>query len=250
MRSSALKEITTTETNGYFITAYWGPRAETPEELAKRFFLMIDAFKQIDPALRLWIYGRRNDLDAHREDFAKFIAKTIERDDWGVVMPNAGYWFDANSPDSQARDRRFVVNCHAGSSIDRPSENKITFSQSTMFQPAPDLHSYRIFHWALAAIVAAWDPVTVEANCYWLVDRTRKGAFPFRPAWMRYLCPALARQATPPASAWVEHLPSGGLLLSATQGTFDVDNPRHVAAAEEIAAALTDLDRSRESCRP
>lgn len=243
-----MKEITTTtKTNGYFITAYWGPRAETPAELANRFFLMTDALKQVDPALRLWIYGRRNDLDAHRSVFAVFIAKKIERDDFGVIMPDAGYWFGASSPDSQARDRRFVVNCHAGSSIDNPSENKVTFKQSTMFQPATDLHSYRIFHLALAAIVAAWDPVTVEANCSWLVDRTRKDDFAFRPAWMRYLCPALARQATPPASALVEHLPHGGLLLSATDETFDVDNPRHVAIAEEIATALSPLDRSLKS---
>jgi hypothetical protein len=55
---------------------------------------------------------------------------------------------------------------------------------------------------------------------------------------MRYLCPALARQAKPPPSAIVEHLPNCGILLSAAEQTFDVNNPQQVAAADEIASAL------------
>ena len=86
------KMITKSDINGYFITAEWGPRAETPEDLAQRFFRMINAVRQIDPVFRLWVYGRRNDLDTHCDDFVKFIAKTIERDDFGAVTPNAGYW--------------------------------------------------------------------------------------------------------------------------------------------------------------
>jgi hypothetical protein len=235
-----LKLITTTKINGYFITANWGPRAETPEQLTVRFFRMIDAFKQIDPFLYRWVYERKDDLESCRDDFAQLIAKEIERDDFGAIMPNAGYWFGARSPDNQSRDRRFAVNCHAGSSINLPHENKVTFTESTMVQPAPETHSYRIFHAALLAIVDAWDPTTVEANCRWFVQR-KKCKFPFRPAWMRYLCPELARRATPPASASIEHLPNGGLVLSATDDTFDVDNPGHGTVAEEIAAALAPL---------
>jgi hypothetical protein len=236
-----MKVITTTRINGYFITAEWGPRAETPDELAQRFFRMIDAFKQIDPVLRLWVYDRRNELDTHRDDFANFIAERIARDDFGVITPNAGYWFGARSPDSQSEDRCFAVNCHAGSSIDRPSENDVVFSESTMFRPAPEMHSYHIFRSALLAIVDSWNPVSVEANCNWLVQR-KKYDFPFWPAWIRYICPELAQKAKPPASALIERLPDGGLLLFATKETFDVDNPQHVAAAEDIAAALAKLD--------
>jgi hypothetical protein len=92
----------------------------------------------------------------------------------------------------------------------------------------------------LLAIADAWEPTTIEANCGWLVQRKTYDAH-FRPAWMRYLCPTLAQEAKPPSCAIVECLPNGGLLLFATEQTFDVDNPRHVAAAEEIAAALAPL---------
>ena len=237
-----LREITMTKINGYFITASWGPRAETTQALTERFLRMIDSFKQIDPVLGHWLYGRRSTLDARRGDFAEDIEKTSGRDDFGAVEPRSGYWFGVRSPDGQAPDRRFAVNCHVGKSFGGASANHVIFKESTTVQPAPEMHSYRIFHAALLAIVEAWDPVTVEANCGWLIQRKTYDPH-FRPAWMRYLCPALSRRAKPPASVLVEHLPNGGLLLSATNETFDVDNPRHVAVAEEIAAALAVLDR-------
>ncbi len=241
-----MQEITTTVTNGYFVTANWGSRDETPEELAGRFFQMIDGLKRIDSVLSRWVYGRRNDLETPRDDFIQFIEKAIERDDFGVVVPNAGYWFGARSPDSQPNGHCFVVNCHAGSAINKPAANEVVFSTAYLVAPAPESVTYQIFHSALLAIVDAWEPVTVEANCRWLVQRERRDLI-FRPSWMRYLCPALIEQVNPPASAIVEHLPNGGLLLSATDQTFDIDNPHHVAAAEEISAALVALGQSLKS---
>lgn len=237
------QEITTTKFNGYFITAYWGPRAETPAELGRSFFRMIDAFKEIDPIFSRWVYGRSTDLETLREDFAESIAKKIQRDDFGEVIGDGGYWFSARTG-GQPRDRLFFVSCHAGMNLRGVTRNTVILGGSALVESAPETHSFRLIHSALLAIADAWVPDTVEANCSWLVDRT-KTDFPFRPAWMRYLCPALARQATPPANALVEHLPDGGMLLKATNETFDVDNPQHVAAAETIAAALTPLDRSR-----
>jgi Immunity protein 52 len=40
----------------------------------------------------------------------------------------------------------------------------------------------------------------------------------------------------------VEHLPNGGLLMSATTETFDVENPAHMAAARAIGAAIAPLN--------
>ena len=209
---------------------------------------MIESFKQIYHVLQRWIYGLNSDLETHHDDFVQFIAKTISRDDWGVVTPHTGYWFGARSPDSQPADYGFTVNCHAGSAINHPLANNTILSTAYLVTPAPESVTQQIFHSVLFAIVNAWEPVTVEANCCWLVQR-RKSNLPFRPAWMRYLCPALARHANPPASAIVEHLPNGGLLLSATDQTFDVDNPQHVTVAEEIAAALTNIEWPTQESR-
>jgi hypothetical protein len=240
MEYVVMREVITTKVNGYFITACWGPRAETPDRLAARFFQMIDRLKSIDPALDQWTYDRKSDLRANRGDFAAHIASKIERDDYGGINSSSGYWFGARSPDNVAPDQRFSIQCHAGKSIGESFVNHVIIKQDTWVQPAEELHRCSIFRSVLLALAEAWKPTTIEANCGWLVQRKTYDAH-FRPAWMRYLCPTLAQEAKPPSCAIVECLPNGGLLLFATEQTFDVDNPRHVAAAEEIAAALAPL---------
>jgi Immunity protein 52 len=55
--------------------------------------------------------------------------------------------------------------------------------------------------------------------------------------------PWLASLITVPAApVIVEHLPNGGLLMSATRETFDVENPAHMAAARQIGAAIASLN--------
>ncbi|WP_219321841.1 Imm52 family immunity protein [Methylovirgula sp. HY1] len=60
---------------------------------------------------------------------------------------------------------------------------------------------------------------------------------------MQYLSAPLARLITPPQTAIVDHLPNGGLLMSATTETFKVDNPTHLAVARDIAAATEPLNK-------
>jgi len=235
-----MRAVITTKINGYFITASWGPRAETPERLASRFFRMIDSLESIDSALERWTYDRKSDLRANGDDFTAYIASKIERDGAGGVNSKSGYWFSVRSADDLAPDRRFSIQCHAGKSVGDVFANDVIFQEETQLQPTAELHSYSIFRSVLLVIADAWEPATIEANCDWLVQRKNYNPH-FRPAWMRYLCPALAQEATTPACAIVEYLPNGGLLLSATQQTFDVDNAQHVAAAEGIAAALAEL---------
>ena len=108
--------------------------------------------------------------------------------------------------------------------IDLPSENEVILEGGTIIQPVSQMHNDQIFHGALLAIVEPWAPDAVEANCGWHVQRQTRD-LSLRPAWMRYPCPALAKDATQPPTALVEHLPNGGSLLSATDETFDVDDP-------------------------
>jgi hypothetical protein len=56
--------------------------------------------------------------------------------------------------------------------------------------------------------------------------------------WVTYLAPRFAPLVTPPASAIVEYLPDGGLLMIATEERFSIDNPAHIAVARDIEAAL------------
>jgi hypothetical protein len=47
---------------------------------------------------------------------------------------------------------------------------------------------------------------------------------------------------TPPGSCVAEHLPDGGLLMSAKTEAFDVENPAHMTAARDIGAAIAPLN--------
>lgn len=231
------------DNNGYFILSKWEARAETPEQLAARFLRMIDSFTEIDPVLSLWISGakRPKKFETIRDRYAEEIAARISRDDWGEPIPEEGYWFGAitrDAPDS----RSFAVNCNAGATVRRPFVNDVIFTTSSMARPEPDAVSYRIFRSALLTIVDAWEPVKAAAYSRAL-NELNDGRSYFPKAWIQYLCPWLARRITPPSSALVDDLPNGGLLMSATTETFDASNRRHLAAARDMAAAMTPLDR-------
>ena len=232
-----------TDRNGYYIQASWEARAEAPDELAARFLHLIDSLKQIDPVFSLWTCGakRPKKFETVRDHYAQEIAAGVTTDDWGEPEPFDGYWFGAITRDTP-KNRSFAIRCRAGSTVQRPFTNFMTFTTSSLASPDLDLISYRLFRSVVLAIVEAWDPVRAAAYSDELNAVTGSKLL-FREAWIQYLCPWLARKIIPPSSAFVEHLPTGGLLMSATTETFKVDNPNHLAAARDMAAAMEPLNR-------
>jgi hypothetical protein len=233
------------ESKDFFIIAEWEARAETPDELAARFLRMIDALKETDPVFSLWTCGDRRPekLEEARDRYAAEIAAGVMRDDWNESIPEMGYLFGAftrNTPEARA----FDVTCRAGSYVDEVFGNSVTLSTDAEIgtRPDADVVSYRIFRAALLAIVDAWCPIMANATSHPLVEAHESDAY-FEPAWIQYICPWLAEMITPPATVLAERLPNGGLLMSATTDTFDVDNPAHMTAARDMAAAMAPLDR-------
>jgi len=237
-------EIKTTDSKDYYIRAGWEARAETPDELAARFLRMIDALKKIDPAFSLWTCGgmRSVDFEKIRDRYAEEIAAGLSRSDWGEPTPVYGYWFAATTRDVP-RERYFVVRCHAGGTVKESFPNSIILETSSLanLKPDPRVLSYRVFRPALAAIVDAWNPAHTGAYSQQLIEKYGGGSY-FSPAWLQYLCPWLAQKITPPSTVMSERLPNGGLLMMATTETFDVDNPAHLAAAQDMAAAMAPLN--------
>ena len=237
-------EVKTTDSKEYYIQASWEGRAETPDELAVRFVRMMDAFKGIDPVFSLWTCGakRRKKFEMVRDRYAKEIEAGIELDDWGEPTPVCGYWFGAITRDTP-RNRSFSVLCNGGATLKWPFPNHVKFSTSSLADPQPDADvvAYPIFYSALRAIVDAWDPVRAGAYSQQLIQ-LNESASRFPPAWIQYLCPWLAKKITPPSTVLSERLPNGGLLMTATKETFDVDNPAHLKAAQDMAAAMASLN--------
>ncbi len=236
-------EVKTTDSKDYYIRASWEARAETPDELAARFLCMIDAFKEIDPVFCLWTCGKKRlvDFEKVRDRYAEEVAAGFARNDWGEPTPVYGYSFGAVTRDTP-RERFFAARCHAGGTARSPFPNALTLTTSSNKATLdPNVVSYRVFRPALRAIVDAWEPVRAGAYSQQLIQ-LNESASRFPPAWIQYLCPWLAQKITPPSTVLSEHLPNGGLLMTATTETFDVDNPRHLKAAQDMAAAMAPLN--------
>ncbi len=244
MGDSTPREIKTTDSKDYYVRASWEARAETLDELAARFLRMIDAFKEIDPVFSLWICGRKRlvEFEKVRDRFAEEIAAGLARSDWGEPTPVYGYWFAAVTRDTP-QDRSFVIRCNAGQTVPESFPNAVTLTTSSpKLGPDPYVVGYRVFRPALLAMVDAWDPVHAGAYSQQLIERYGGDSY-FSAPWIQYLNPWLAEKITPPSSVLAEHLPNGGLLMTATTETFDVDNPAHMAAARDMAAAMAPLER-------
>jgi hypothetical protein len=234
------------ESRNFFLNANWEARAETPDELAARFLRMIDSLKETDPVFSLWTCGARRPekLEEVRDRYAAEIAAGVARDEWtNKPCPEEGYSFGAftrNTP----KPRSFTVTCRAGSQVKDVFVNRLIISTNAEIRcrPDTDIVSYRIFRSALLAIVDAWDPVHARATSHPL-NETYGGGMYFGRAWMKYISPWLAEMITPPPTVLAERLPNGGLLMSATTETFDVDNPEHMKAAQDMEKAIAPLNR-------
>ncbi len=224
-----------------FIKGRWEARAETPEELAARFLRMIDAFKAIDPIFRFWAcnYRRPRNFETLRDSFAREVAAKVAQDGSGNRYPEFGYRFGAYTRDAP-EGGSFIIECKAGATAQNAFPNDVTMATFGR-NPDPEIVDYRLMRSALLAIVDAWEPVKAAAFSNQLFVRSREANY-FREAWIQYLCPRLAEKITPPSTVLSEHLPNGGLLMTATTETFDVDNPAHLKAAQDMAAAMAPLD--------
>ena len=198
-------EIKRSSSKAFYIRAVWEARPESPEVIAARCLRTFDVLTEIDPIFALWTCGvtRPIDLEAVRDRYSKIVEARVWRDDWGKPQPDWGYWCGGYTRDLPA-SRTFKLLCHAGASIKTAFPNDAMLKTSTFrgATPDPDVVTHRIFRAAMLAIVDAWEPVKAGAYSHPLIQLEESNTRLPRP-WTQYLCPWLARQITPPASALV-----------------------------------------------
>jgi hypothetical protein len=222
----------------YNVKATWGPRAETPEALADRFVTMIDSFQSIDPLLTSWMVERKT-YEWVRANGAKYMKSKVSKDDFGEIWEMDGYSFFAYTK-GQPNPLSFDVRLHIGSSCPGQFVNEVEFGTDIEGIPAPEAITYEIFRRALLDLVKAWVPDLCFAYPHELIHAVGSTKY-LRPHWMLYVAPQTAPLVTPPQSAINERLDDGGLLMTATNETFKVDNPDHMAIARDIGAAVAHL---------
>jgi hypothetical protein len=115
--------------------------------------------------------------------------------------------------------------------------NSAWIKTGTRVVPDPSIIAYRAFKSALLALVESFDATYCYAYPQQITDFWDPRSH-LRLAWMSYLPPRFAPLITPPPTAIAERTAQGGLLMSATEETFRVDNPAHLAVARDILKAL------------
>jgi hypothetical protein len=108
--------------------------------------------------------------------------------------------------------------------------------------PDPSIVAYPVFKSALLALVSIWGLSSAKSSSDSLSEYREHPALRFDLSWMTYLSAPLVAQITPPPGVVKERIRDGGLPLIAAKETFDVSNPRHMAAARQIRDALAPLN--------
>ncbi|MHB8884619.1 MAG: Imm52 family immunity protein [Methylovirgula sp.] len=230
----------------YAMVGFWGARRETPEALALRFGRLIDRLALINPVLSTWIWIDENrkpiPFARIRGQLAEKIAASVVRGDDGEPEPIFGYSFGTLNVLGDT-PRLFDLSIRAGSWIVTDSFHPNMASLTTDYYAAPDpaIVTYKIFKQALLAIAEFFEVTFCAAFSDDLMDLWPKGQ-KFRFGWINYVSPRFAPLVTPPKSALVDYRQNGGLLMAATEETFLISNPQHLAVARDIQAALAPLN--------
>jgi hypothetical protein len=236
--------ITHTTSPAYSIYASWGPRAEPPEAIAPHYLACIDRLKQVHPAYDNWIFnlkGKPKKFNALRETLAAAIAANVVRAEDGDPTPIYGY--RANVLNSMKDDPHSVsLRVNAGAWVNRGYFcNSAEIKTGKRIVPDPSIIAYPAFKAALLALVESFNATYCSAYPVKILNFADK-THHLRIGWMSYVAPRFAPLITPPPTAIHERTSQGGLLLSATQEIFRVDNPAHLAVAQDILKALAPFE--------
>lgn len=230
----------------YTLRACWGPRREPPDMLAIRILRTVCALPAIHPDLASWfIYPDRDseliDVPTENHALARIIANGVSREDDGSPDPTGGFFFHLVN-EKVPTPRRVTVGVHAGSgSTVRMYTNTVRLLTAPLSTENDSLITASVMKKIMLTVASIWD-VTWCSAAPWLLGPKRPQDRPDRPwfsqAWIALLSARFASVVTPPASILSERTPNGDLLMIATEERFDLDNPKHLAAALEIEDAL------------
>jgi hypothetical protein len=240
-------------TSSYSILAYWGPRRETPEACAPRLLQTFDALARIHPILSRWfcadpasgkprLVSSLDLQDAMRliergKSLSEIGRKPILEDGYHVVAMTELAW----------GPRRLTIHGNLGGYTAGPLlANNITLSTPKLDSENEAVINFRVFRSVVIGLASIWNATSCTATSSELlqlvpgVDWTRRQPR-FNGGWITYLSAPFAATIAPPHSAICEQV-NGGLLMTATQETFRIDNPAHVAVARDIDAALAPIN--------
>jgi Immunity protein 52 len=235
-----------------FFYAIWSVRPqhrETPAVIGQKFLDTLDALSTIDPLFTQWkvfdfVTTEAIPLASARQRITAIVENNVARDSYDRPEPKSGY--GAIGVTEHAKKSR-IVRLTANAGAVYPGST-VLFEIGDLLAPTdPAIVSYPLFRKALLAITAHWQPAWSYACAfrmdYWkapIVPGAQVIRYsPFHITWIAHLSPELSTGfVVPPSDVRTEHAPGGGLLLSATDETFDPANPEHLRRARLLAETM------------
>jgi hypothetical protein len=233
----------------YKLSVHWGPRAESTTVCAQRLARMLVGLAGAHPAFVRWnkkaqtraaanepAWTMPPDIDELTQVFEKGRRyRDIPRDPWPEMGYAVSAWNGVDRPHGAS-----LSLWPGGFTLSRPFPNSVDLELNRAGPENADLTDIGVLKPAMLSMIWAWEPDRGNVVCWDYWERLfGDGPYPpFRSGWMTYLAPQYASRITPPPAATVERVAGGGLLLLATLERFSMDNPKHLAVADAIQAAL------------
>lgn len=232
------------------VNAAWGPRTESPRQIASRWLRLFPRLGEIHPAFREWwdstVWTSIIPMPLESDDMAERIIWVGAAGNPDFDRTVWGYRLGARSTSREEWGVQYAtVDALIGGDADYINRVVSIHSDQGMV-PDPDVFNFRSLRAMLLALAEVFDADcgSVEReDLTSLAPNYEAGAAHISPAWLAYVAPRFVPLVTPPPTATVEIRSDGGLLMAATTDTLDISNPAHVRAAFDIAAGCRALRR-------
>ena len=242
----------------YSITAVWGPRPETPAQVADQWLRGMDAISQLGPRFARWkVKDTANQqflsLRAARAQMARIVEGAVLKDDWGKPAPDEGYRVQAfttqGGDDLEPDDFDFL------SKLGSEWKNYVWLNMGFIGRPG-DLSAIRYPEMkALISVIAAnWKapwvnagiscaditPLDVASNDLFFASPNGWERRPYGRPWVSYLSAERTVGLRIPSVLTSERTPDGGLLLSAVTEQFDPENTDQLALSSLLSEIMAE----------
>ena len=225
----------------FYIKTNWGERKEDQNSIAERLRRFLDMIGDIDETLRPWVLGGNSAIPYRSVgcDLVEIIRRDIKYGEDGKIELDAGYSVLGWSEDQR---QRYSLRGSVGGVYRYPIWNAMTFETHAGVAVNETIATYVLMKQVTLAVIACWEPALCFTRSSALdPDTANEGAF--AKAWMTYVTPINAASVDLVGIPFSERTPDGGQLLSATNQTFDADNPAHIEeGARRISLATQHLN--------
>ncbi len=255
-------------TDTFQIQIYWGNRQETAQECAARLATMLGGLAQTNAAFAHWNKKTMTPSKANApfcamppriQELATIFERGIARKDdpARTPWPEVGFFISAWNGHNDSHGLSFIV--HAGGYASHlPCPNWVELHLPRRDGQNADLVNPATISAILKQLITAWEPRWGGVFSFTYrrlrmpprpnMTRQEIARRPIRPptlfwnpGWIVYLSAPYARLFAAPPLASVEDLANGGVLASTADQMFSSENPRDLAAADELGTALERL---------